>query len=151
MKADDHFHLGLVTTDMAATVAALSAALGYEWGDQLGNIVQVTGPSGVDDVELACVFSITEPRLEVVRAVPGTLWEPVAGGGVHHLGYWSDDVTADIAELVGHGWQVEATREMPDGALFFAFLQKPGGFRIELVDRRAEPSMRRCWQAPAER
>ncbi|MFI5718819.1 VOC family protein [Nocardia sp. NPDC051750] len=122
MKADDHFHTGVATTDMAATAATLSATLGYEWGDRIGSVVQVTVAGGVTDIELSCMFSINEPRLEVVRAVSGTLWEPVPGGGIHHVGYWSDDVAADVTELIRHGWQVEATRKTPDGALHFAFL-----------------------------
>ncbi|MCX4090727.1 VOC family protein [Nocardia sp. alder85J] len=152
MKADDQFHLGIVTTDFDATVAALTATLGYEWGIRMTNPVDVELPTGPRQVELTCQFSIQQPRLEIVSSVAGTLWEPVPGGGIHHLGYWADDVAADVAELTRNGWEVEATRPMPgtdpaDGVLFFAFLSSARGFRIELVDRRVEPGMRQCWAA----
>ncbi|WP_062988095.1 hypothetical protein [Nocardia anaemiae] len=32
------------------------------------------------------------------------LWEPVGETGIHHIGYWSDDVAA---ELVRHGYVTE--------------------------------------------
>ncbi|MET7349786.1 VOC family protein [Streptomyces mirabilis] len=95
--------------------------------------------------ELGCVFSTTTPRLEIVRRVPGTLWEPAAGGAVHHVGYWSDDVAADAAELERHGFVREATRKGTDGAPF-AFLRSPAsGYRVELVSRVAQQSLERFW------
>ncbi|MEU4313232.1 VOC family protein [Nocardia sp. NPDC024068] len=145
MRARDQFHVGIVTTDVEATTAALSATLGYEWGRLIDSTVEVSGPRGPGEFALRCVFSIGEPRLEVVRAIPGTLWEPAPGVGIHHIGYFSDDLAGDMDGLVEHGWQVEATREMSDGSLFFAFLANPAGFRVELVDRRAEPGLRTCW------
>ena len=36
-------------------------------------------------------YSKSEPRLEIIQSIPGTVWEP-ADSGVHHIGYWSDDV-----------------------------------------------------------
>ncbi|MQY27726.1 VOC family protein [Nocardia aurantia] len=154
MRAEDQFHLGIVTTDFDATVDALTATLGYQWGVRMTNPVAVELPSGATEVVLTCQFSIQEPRLEIVSAVAGTMWEPVPGGGIHHLGYWADDVAADVAVLTANGWHVEATRPMPgadpaSGELFFAFLTGERGFRIELVDRRAESGLRQCWAAPA--
>lgn len=145
MRATDQFHLGIVAEDTAATTAALSALFGYEWGPEAGSVSQVTLPAGEMTVELRCVFSITVPRLEVVRAIPGTFWEPVAGGGIHHIGYWSDDLTADAAELTAQGYVTEVSRQGPDGKPFFAFLRSDRGFRIELVSRVAETGLSQLW------
>ncbi len=145
LDPEDRFHLGIVTTDPDVTAKTLTSAFGYEWGMTVGSAVEVTGPGGVRTIELSCAFSVTEPRLEIVRAVAGTLWEPVPGSGIHHLGYWSDDVTADTAALREQGWELEASRVMPDGKLFFAFLSGAQGFRVELVDRRAQAGMSQCW------
>jgi hypothetical protein len=145
LSPGDQFHLGIVTADPQGTMVALTEALGYQWGAWVGSVMTVALPGGAKEVELTCVFSVTEPRLELVRAVPDTLWEPVAGAGIHHLGYWSDDVAGDVAALTEHGWEVEATRPFPDGGLFFAFLAGAKGFRIELVNRRIQPSMQVCW------
>ncbi|WP_020109442.1 VOC family protein [Nocardia sp. 348MFTsu5.1] len=145
MKAEDLFHVGIVTHDLEATQTQLSSLLGYEWGPEIGAPLEVTLPSGLVTVEVRCAFSITTPRLEVVRSVPGTFWEPAEGSGVHHVGYWSDDVDADAAELVSQGYVTEATRSGPDGSLFFAFLRSDTGYRMELVTRAAEPHIQQCW------
>ncbi|MEU9539135.1 hypothetical protein [Streptomyces mirabilis] len=78
--------------------------------------------------------STTTPRLEIVRRVPGTLWEPAVGGAVHHA-----------VELERHGFVREATRKGTDGAPF-AFLRSPAsGYRVELVSRVAQQSLERFW------
>lgn len=151
MRATDQFHIGIVAADMAATTAALSRVLGYEWGIETGGQLTVVSPSGEQAVDIRCVYSTTVPRVEVIRAVAGTLWEPVSGSGIHHLGYWSDDVVVDIAELEDAGYTVEAVRPGPGGVPLFAFLNGPTGFRIELLSRAAESALARCWAPGNER
>ncbi|MEV5647155.1 VOC family protein [Nocardia sp. NPDC052254] len=151
MKAADQFHLGIVSADIEQTTATLSRLLGYEWGIESGGPLTVTAPSGQLSVDIRCVYSTTVPRLEVIRAVEGTLWEPVSGGGIHHVGYWSDDVAADMAELTAAGYEVEAVRPGPGGAPMFAFLTAASGFRIELLTRAAESGLARCWAPMARR
>jgi hypothetical protein len=144
VKADDLFHIGVVAEDLDATTAALSTLLGYGWTPTMGGPLELTLPGTGDTVlDIQCAYSTSLPRLEVVRAVPGTMWEPVPGGGVHHVGYWSDDVAADAAALEEQGYELEASRRTPGGGagLFFTFHRSPIGFRIELVTRAAQPSM----------
>ncbi|MER5756352.1 VOC family protein [Streptomyces sp. NPDC002088] len=147
MKAEDQFHLGIVTDDFEATRAQLSAVFGYEWGAEVGGPVQVTLTTGDTVLELRCAYSVTAPRLELVRSVPGTLWEPAAGVGIHHIGYWSDDVAADSAELGRQGFVTEATRTGPDGTPFFSFQRNASGLRVELVNRAAQSGLEQCWAA----
>ncbi|WP_245567930.1 VOC family protein [Nocardia jiangxiensis] len=145
----DQFHIGIVAADFEATVARLTEVLGYEWGPEVGGAVAVDLPGGnVAELDLRCAYSITVPRLEVVRSVAGTLWDPAGEAGVHHIGYWSADVAADAAALAERGYLVEASRPGPQGGLFFAFLRSAEGFRVELVDRAAESSLAQCWAAP---
>lgn len=145
LKAQDQFHLGIVVEDFETTLAEFSSLFGYKWCGEISGPVPVTLPDADAVVELGCVFSTTTPRLEIVRRVPGTLWEPAAGGAVHHVGYWSDDVAADAAELERHGFVREATRKGADGAPF-AFLRSPAsGYRVELVSRVAQQSLERFW------
>ena len=54
--------------------------------------VDAAEPSGDVELDLRFAYSATEPRLEIIRSVPGSLWVPAPGSGIHHLGYWSDDV-----------------------------------------------------------
>lgn len=146
MKAEDLFHLGIVTDDSRAARDEFSALLGYEWGPQVGGAVDVTLPDGERSVDLQCTYSVTVPRIEIVAAVPDApLW--AAAPGIHHLGYWSDDVEADCRLLETEGFTVEATRTLPDGGMFFAFARSRGGVLVELVTRTAESGLSRCWAA----
>ncbi|MFJ3415694.1 VOC family protein [Streptomyces sp. NPDC086082] len=144
MRAEDQFHLGLVVEDFEGALAEFSAAFGYEWCAEIGGAVPLTLQTGNAVLDISCAYSRTVPRLEIVRRIPGTLWEPVAGGGVHHVGYWSDDVAADAADLTRQGFVTEAARDGTGGAPF-AFLRGPSGLLVELVDRVARPGLEKLW------
>ena len=146
MKSSDQFHIGIVVHDIAATAARLSAVLGYQWCEELGAPAQVSLPGGANAVlDLRSAYSMSTPRLELVRSIAGTLWQPAAGSGVHHLGYWSDDVAADSAELTRHGYAVEALGRRPDATPYWAFHSSTTGPRIELVTRTLQPVLERYW------
>ncbi|QIX52667.1 VOC family protein [Rhodococcus sp. DMU1] len=147
MRAADLFHLGIVTADFDATRDELTGLFGYDWGLETGAAVSVVTPAGDTVVELRCAFSVTEPRIEIVCGVPDTLWAPTAG--IHHLGYWSEDVAADAEGLARTGYSVEARRVAPDGRPAFAFLRSSTGLLVELVDRAIEPGLSQCWATPA--
>ncbi|MCT9082607.1 VOC family protein [Streptomyces fulvoviolaceus] len=150
LRPEDQFHVGIVAEDFHATKDQLSQLFGFEWGEEMGGPTEVSLPDGEAAIDFRCAYSrskSTAPLLEIVRRVPGTLWEPTPGSGIHHFGYWSDDVASDTAELERHGYVTEATRKGPDGALFFAFLRsaEQTGFRIELVSRAAKPALEQAW------
>ncbi|XVQ14738.1 VOC family protein [Spirillospora sp. CA-255316] len=150
MKLADQFHLGIVTAEFEATMDTLSTLFGYEWGPEVGEPIAVTLPTGEAVLNLRCAFSTSVPRLELVRSIPGTMWEP-APGGVHHVGFWSDDVAADSAELASNGYVLEASRNGADGRPFFSFQRSATGFRIELVSTVARAGLEQCWATPAQR
>ena len=129
MKATDQFHVGIVVDDLEATLAQLTDLFGYEWCDEIGGPMPVVTPAGEVEVDLRFVYSRTEPRVEVIRTAPGSLWEPAAGSGIHHLGYWSDDLTADSEALAAAGFAFEAGGLQPDGSLLWAYHRSPVGPR----------------------
>ncbi|MEU6357615.1 VOC family protein [Streptomyces sp. NPDC047072] len=150
LRPSDQFHVGIVAEDFEATKDQLSKLFGFEWCDDMGGPTEVALPTGDTVVDFRCAYSRssgTVPRLEIVRSVPGTLWEPTPGSGIHHFGYWSDDVAADVAELEKHGYVTEATRRGPGGGLFFAYLRsgEETAFRVELVSRAAQRSLEQTW------
>jgi hypothetical protein len=149
MRAEDQFHVGIVAEDFDTTRADLSALFGYQWCPEIGGPVPVRLATGATTVDLRCVYSTTAPRLEVVRAVPGTLWVPAAGSGIHHVGYWSDDVAADSDELDQRGYVAEVVGVRPDGAPFWAYHRSANGPRIELVARALQPTLEECWATRA--
>lgn len=149
MKADDQFHVGIVVDDLDQACSELTDLFGYEWADVISLPTPVWLPAGETEIDLAFAYSRTTPRLEVIRSIPGTLWEPAAGSGIHHLGYWSDDVAGDIAALERHGHAVEAAGVRPDGNRHWAYLRHGDGPRIELVTRELQPALEGLWSPRA--
>lgn len=147
MKAPDQFHVGIVTDEFEATKDELAGLFGYEWCADLANTMSVTLPEGARVVDNLCVYSRTAPRIELVRSVPGTAWEADTSG-IHHLGYWSDDVAADCALLEARGYRREIAGTGEDGAPYWAYLRPERGPRIELVSRALQPGMEQYWAAP---
>lgn len=148
MHAHDQYHVGIVVEDLDAAKAQLSGLFGYVWGSPMGGSVLVRQRSGTGELDLRLVYSVTEPRVELVQQIAGTVWEPAAGSGVHHLGYWSDDVAADATRLEAAGYAHEASGVGADGAPMWGYYRGPTGPRIELVSRSLEPAMSALWAAP---
>jgi len=145
MNAAEQFHVGIVVDDFETTLGALSELFGYEWCDEIGGQTTVTLPGGDAVLDLRFAYSMTLPRLEIIRSLPGTLWEPAAGSGIHHLGYWSDDVRGDSDQLVRRGWEAEAIGRRPNGEPYWAYHRNTSGPRIELVSRALQPVLGRYW------
>jgi hypothetical protein len=145
VKAADQFHVGIVVDDLHAALTQLGELFGYEWCGMFDGPVPVTLPTGPIEIPLKFVYSRTAPRVEVIQSIPGTLWVPASGSGIHHLGYWSDDVARDAAALQRRGFAAEATGTRPDGTAVWAYHRSPTGPRIELVDRQLQSGMEQMW------
>src|ERR1700735_489452 len=109
VNAGDQYHVGIVVEDLDTAREELSDLFGYAWGTEISADVLVRLASGEVELNLRFVYSVSEPRLELVQRVPGTVWEPAVGSGIHHLGYWSDDVSVDAAKLEARGFAREAS------------------------------------------
>lgn len=144
MKAEDQFHLGIVTDNLDESLTQLSALFGYKWCEQMGGPTNVSLPDGDAVLDLQFAYSMSTPRLEVIQSVPGTMWEP-ADSGLHHIGYWSDDVPADSAELARGGLALDAAGLDPNGVPYWVFHRSATGPRIELVSRKVQPAMEQYW------
>jgi hypothetical protein len=145
VRAEDQFHVGIVVDDLQPAVAELSGVFGYEWCDEIDVPTLVTLSTVEQVVDMRFTYSKTSPRLEVIQSAPGTLWEPATGSGIHHLGYWSDNVAADSEMLMQRGFAIEAVGRRPDGSTNFAFHRSVGGARIELVSRAVLPAFEHYW------
>jgi hypothetical protein len=145
VKAEDQFHVGIVVDDLDATLAQLSELFGYEWCGEIALPTPVVLPSGDIVVDQRFRYSRNEPRLEVIQSIPGTLWEPAAGSGIHHVGYWSDDVARDSAELDRSGAPREAAGVRPEGTPFWAYHRGASGPRIELVSTELQGPLGQYW------
>jgi hypothetical protein len=155
LRAADQYHAGIVVDDPVATMAQLTELLAYEWADQIGGTITVSLPDGDTQIEMRTWYSKTTPRLEVVQSHPGTLWTR-ADSGLHHVGYWVDDVPATMAELEKRGYAFEAAGKLPDGQPYWAYLQPPAGSgaagpRLEIVSRTLQPMMEHYFESGSVR
>ena len=147
MKGTDQFHIGVIVDDFDATLSQLTEMFGYEWSPPISVAMPVTLPDEEVTLDMRLTYSKTEPRVEVVQSIAGTLWVPAPGSGVHHAGYWSDDLLADAAILEAHGYAVEARGIQPDGSLTWAYHRNPSGIRVELVSRALQPGLEQWWSS----
>jgi Glyoxalase/Bleomycin resistance protein/Dioxygenase superfamily len=145
VRAADQFHAGIVAGDFEATLKELSDLFGYVWGEEIRMPVPVRLPAGEELLDMGLVYSLTLPRLEIIRSIPGTLWTAPPGSSVHHLGYWSDDIEADSARLTECGYVNEAVGCDADGNPYWAYHKSSTGPRIEIVSRALEPALQGYW------
>lgn len=87
---------------------------GYTWTDVVTVDQEAVTPDGEITVPMKMVCSGTDPRLELLQSVPGTVWTP-ADSGVHHIDYWSDDVESDLATMESGGTAMVKSYN-PDGS-----------------------------------
>lgn len=135
---DGFYHYGLVVKDFEQALEELGSNLGLEWASVQQRTFDVRQPNGIVEASFRVTYSVTgPPHFEVIEPCPGTIWT-FAGGGVHHLGYWSDDLAGDSARLTEAGYVWEGTYHHPDldGPFGFTYHTLPStGLRVELVDR----------------
>lgn len=140
MNAADLYHTGIVVPDFGATLAWYAAVFGYRWCEPFDGTTTVVFPDGEQEIRMHITYSMDEPRLEIIEAVPGTMWVP-ADSGLHHLGYWSDDVDADVERLTAEGLTLDARGVFPDGTTMWAYCSTPGRPRTELVNSAMRPGL----------
>ena len=116
----------------------MTDSAGYSWTRPVEAGLTVTTGDGDLEVPFRFVYSTENPHLELIEAVPGTLWTAGPAGAAHHLGYWVDDLQAAARDLESAGYRIEA-RPAGDTLTTFAYLVDPEGVRIELVDRAMFP------------
>jgi len=136
----DQYHVGIIVDDFEGAIEWTSEVYGYRWCEPFDGMTAVRFPDGEREIPMHLTYSMDEPRLEIIEAVPGTLWEP-ADSGLHHLGFWSDDVEADVEQLTAAGMTVDALGLFPDGSTMWAYCSAPGRPRTELVNSAIRPSL----------
>lgn len=149
------FHVCLVAADLEATMEVLSRNIGIRWTEPFAAEMPVRLAGG----EAAMftprnAYSTTFPHVELVEARPETLLTSDPSGGVHHVGYWVDDLAEGVEQLVARGYRAEMVGSGPpagaggadlpaDGDAgrpqVFAYLLAPEGHRVELVDTAVRP------------
>jgi catechol 2,3-dioxygenase-like lactoylglutathione lyase family enzyme len=115
-------HVGVVVADLDASIASLGPALGLTWAS-----IRVVD-AGIADLRLS--YSQQGPPYVELLEVSGRF--PAAEPGLHHIGYWSNDLQQHRDRLVRAGMRVAL-----DGTLFgrsFVYLDAGDRVLIELTD-----------------
>jgi catechol 2,3-dioxygenase-like lactoylglutathione lyase family enzyme len=129
-------------------MADLGERLGLTWASPMRRQQPLWLPgTGQTEVELAFTYSCEGPcHLELLEGAPGSIWASGDAPGVHHLGYWVDDVGAVSETLVAQGWTLEAASQAPEhGYGTFSYVRSPSGVLVEPVSVLAKPRFEKWW------
>jgi hypothetical protein len=135
------FHAGFVVRDLDAAMSVLGAALAVNWAKPLAApAMKLRTPAG--DIEIPgmrLTYSAQPAHVELIEAVPGTLWEAETGMRGHHVGMWTDDLAGEVARLEALGLPLHTHGLDGAGRLStFAYHETNFGMYLELVDTAAK-------------
>jgi Glyoxalase/Bleomycin resistance protein/Dioxygenase superfamily len=134
----DHYHVGIVVTDIETASAKLSALLGVTWGPIVHlDAVEYRDETG-HDVTLPTTmrYSTGTPCLELILEVPGSPWVRNDFSNLHHIGFWSDSLPEHSEAFSAAGCPMQLCgRSDGDAPTSFAYHRDHElGIRVELVD-----------------
>jgi hypothetical protein len=134
LRHADLYHTGIVVDDLTTAKEEFGALLGVTWLEGGGEVRLVT-ETGPMPVAASYALSAEGPHhVELVQAVPGTLYTVGVARQAHHLGYWTDDVEAASAALARAGLPRECTMDVGEGSAPMCAYHRAGdGFYVELV------------------
>ncbi|MFE5700362.1 VOC family protein [Rhodococcus koreensis] len=129
---EDLFHVGVVVEDLSEGMAEFGESLGLTWRRPFFPVADVKTPQGRQTMQVGAVYTEHGPvYYELLQRYDSGLWQTC---GLHHLGYWSDDVAGDTERLVKRGYVLEGMM-MRDDAVTGAYLLLNGSSRVELIPR----------------
>jgi glyoxalase/bleomycin resistance protein/dioxygenase superfamily protein len=139
------FHTGLIVDSLDASMRVFGIAFGYRWTEPTTFVGEIRTEGGVVEQAVRATYSMGGPHhVELVEELRGDFLRPLGGSDrAHHLGFWSDELTADVGRLVDLGFRPEMTMSpVPGEFAGIAFLASPqGGLRVELVDVAHRPGI----------
>jgi catechol 2,3-dioxygenase-like lactoylglutathione lyase family enzyme len=139
-----YYHVGIVVPDLAAAREELSAQLGVRCGPvlRLGGSEYRDGRGTDLELPTAICYSVDQPHLELIEEQPGSVWVCNEHSNLHHIGFWSDHLTADSAGLADAGCPLQLCGRAGDEApVSFAYHRGDNGVRIEVVDAAMREAM----------
>ena len=140
---DDIYHVGIIVPDMEAAMDELGRRFNVGWRDPSTATVRVRDQGGDRILSPRVTFcdNSTPIALELIEALPGTVWSVTGRSQLHHFGLYVDSVQAAIDEL-GLGMELEMAGLDCDGMLAgFCYVTDDLGVRMELVARGGLPPL----------
>lgn len=142
VRVGDLFEVGLVVADLEAAIQLYHLAFGYTFSCILEGVLPTRDPNGDSQPSLRLAVSRERDplQLEFIEAQQGTHLVPPTGTGLHHLGYYVDDLeeSSKHLEAVGIPFVRGGYSDVgaPDNWVYHEF---DDGTLIELVDRASAP------------
>ncbi len=131
------YHVGIVVPDLDAAQARLSDLLGVTWGPVVDIAALDFRDADGNDLTLPnkLCYSTSDPHLELVEEVPGSVWVCNEHSNLHHIGYYTDSLAADSTRLTESVCPLQICgRQGTVAPTQFSYHRDPLGVRIELVD-----------------
>jgi hypothetical protein len=127
------YHFGLVVPDLERAQDELARALGLSWAKTQQREVLTDTAAGRRGVDITFAYSLEgPPYLELLERRDDSIFDHV---GLHHIGVWSDDPSAESVRLSGEGFPRESVNVKPDGTWTSGLFHTGGcGLRVEVVD-----------------
>ena len=136
IRYEDIHHIAFVASDLQRGMEEVGEVYGVSWTTPRHLELPVRDSRGDRMLNLSVVYSQEGPLfLEVLQAVPDSVWALTPGSHLHHIGVHVDDVEAEIERLEGLGQAIEAAGIGPGGRLnSWAYLSSPQALRVEIMD-----------------
>ena len=103
LRPDDFYHTGIVVSDLDDAMARLSALAGDTWIAPMSYTLPFRTAAGTRELTSTFVYSLQSPHVELIQEVPDSPWTAPRGNAIHHLGYFTDDLTATARALEDMG------------------------------------------------
>lgn len=152
LRTQDIYHQGFVVESLEMAKDEFSQVFDVDWTTTGESTFDVWTSDGARTIDFTFVYSTTGPnRLELIEAIPETLWELPAAGthgplATHHFGVWVDDVAAASRMLAAAGSPLLVTADDGSGdPFFFAYHRTGSGALVEIVDRANQPNFQAWW------
>jgi Glyoxalase/Bleomycin resistance protein/Dioxygenase superfamily len=134
MTLSEMYHVGIVVPDLEGAQARLSSLLAVSWGPTVEIENPLRLPSGESSsVALKMSYSTEAPYLELIEERVGTPWVCNEDSNLHHLGFFSSDVTSTSRNLIGSQCPLEVASSDAMPGTGWAYHRDPLGIRIEIV------------------
>lgn len=128
------FHTGIVVPDLETARHDLGRRLEVPFTDIASGPLDCQTPDGPLSVDLRFCYSTRGAHVELIQAVPGTVWDLARPPGGLHLGVWSDDPTAEADDLDAAGWTREVWATDDAGDMLFSYHRTPYRLLLEVVN-----------------
>jgi catechol 2,3-dioxygenase-like lactoylglutathione lyase family enzyme len=142
------WHIGIAVPELERGQKELGEIFGLRWRPaRVRKLSLVDAARRAYDVECHVAFSLGGPfAVEVWQAIPGTPLDMPEGGGVHHVGYWVDDLAVEAKRLDALGFPAYATAGTTP-----LLNRGPAGTLVELCDLHSDrPSLRDLFPPESE-